>query len=736
VICFAPSGTFEASESNPLGALVIHDIPNRVAMARRAGLGAPGAKALVAKWREFEAAGTNGSPSPEYASSISDVRVAPLTQTLWSQASAGDYGQVACYNYYTPPYGAGNLNNYYSGCVATAMAQLMYYYKYPTVSVGTGSFLIQVNGVSQYWNLRGGDGAGGSYAWSSMPLSVGTTPPVAQCQAIGALVADAGVAVGMNYGPSGSSAVTLNARDSLVSTFRYSGGTKGYNNTADLGTSLRGMMNPNLDARMPVLLGISGAGGHAVVADGYGYDSGTLYHHLNLGWSGDSTAWYALPTIDTSQGTFTVVHSCVYNLYTNGSGEIISGRVVDQNVVPIPNATVTATRTGGGVYTATTDVKGIYALTRLPSGSQYNFVVTKAAYNSASGSYSSGTSGDYNPTSGNMWGANFTLSSLPTAVDHFVWGSIGVQGVGVPFGVTISALNATNGPATSFNGTVALSAAGVTAVSNVIVGNLGAQQNTTDFVWDWTDGYSFTPNVNIQVVAVRSFFGTKVSIWNDSGTTLLASQNVPNQPGTWIETPLATPVTLLAGNTYRVCIYYPAGTPEYLTRYVGEWPTSFPNGTVGQTLYYGDSDVFPANNGGTGLGPFLDLRYTVPSSASVSVNPTVSTTFLNGLWSGNISVLQISSNVVLKADDGAGHIGISGAFNVRAFPPVRLGSAHKTAGGQFQFSITGGNGFEILSSTNLQNWTSVATLTNTTGSTNYMEPATNLTRRFFRAREL
>ena len=45
--------------------------------------------------------------------------------------------------------------------------------------------------------------------------------------------------------------------------------------TNNIGAGLAGMINPNLDAGFPVILGITGPdGGHAVVADGYGYDSG------------------------------------------------------------------------------------------------------------------------------------------------------------------------------------------------------------------------------------------------------------------------------------------------------------------------------------------------------------------------------------------------------------------------------------------------------------------------------
>ena len=68
--------------------------------------------------------------------------------------------------------------------------------------------------------------------------------------------------------------------------------------------------------------------GHEIVCDGYGYNGSTLYHHLNLGWSGVDTAWYNLPNIGTPYD-FNVVTSCTYNVYPSGTGEIISGRVMD-----------------------------------------------------------------------------------------------------------------------------------------------------------------------------------------------------------------------------------------------------------------------------------------------------------------------------------------------------------------------------------------------------------------------
>jgi hypothetical protein len=458
---------------------------------------------------------------------------------------------------------------------------------------------------------------------------------------------------------------------------------------------------------------------------------------LNLGWSGASTAWYSLPLIDTSLYTFTNIDGCVFNAYTNGVGEIISGRVLDQIGRPVVNASVTATRTGGGAYTTTTDTQGIYALARIPSASSYSITITKANYSSASTNLTTGTSTDMTSTSGNRWGADLTMNVLPTAIDHLVWGALAsLQAPNLPFGVTIMAQNVTNGLATSFTGPVALSGAVTGVVStNTVVGNLGASQTDTDPTYDWTYGYALTPNTNLQVISVRTYSGSKVSFWTDTGT-LLAEQNVTSPPGTWSETALGTPLTLLAGTTYRVSAYFPVGTTLYYTRYAGEWPTTFANGTVGQDLYYVFSDGFPNGVAGTNMGPFLDLRYTVGFSNSIPVSPASSGAFVNGFWSGNITVSQAATNVVLKADDGAGHVAFSTPFNL--ITPILLLSPQRPAAGPFTCTISSqpGQHLEILGSTNLSNWITLATLINTTGTTNFTDSTPGIGRRFYRAHQL
>ena len=209
----------------------------------------------------------------------------------------------------------------------------------------------------------------------------------------------------------------------LTTTFMYSNAIYGVNSSQFFGPNLLAMVNANLDARLPVAFGIYGRfgfarfEGHEILCDGYGYSLSTLYHHINMGWGGQDNAWYALPVIDTGDGNAycTNITSCIYNIFTNGVGEIISGRVVDSNGTAIPGATVTAASTSLMSDIATTDTNGIYALTCLPSASEFFLSVTKPGYPTNVANYATGTSAD-NGKSGNIWGANFSLGGPPLIV--------------------------------------------------------------------------------------------------------------------------------------------------------------------------------------------------------------------------------------------------------------------------------------------------------------------------------
>ena len=165
---------------------------------------------------------------------------------------------------------------------------------------------------------------------------------------------------------------------------------------------------------------------------------------------------------------------------------------------------------------------------------------------------------------------------------------------------------------------------------------------STDSGGSWTDGYSFTPNIDLTVTHVRHFFGSKVSIWTDGGT-LLASANVTSVPATWVETPLASPLVLTAGIRYRVGIYSSTTTWYYSSVLT---PT-FTYGKIDQN-YESSGDTFPINV--DSVRWLVDLKYTVGSSQSLAVAPADSGAFTNGFWSGSITVQAPATNALLLAD--------------------------------------------------------------------------------------
>ena len=400
IICFANDGTYDSSDDNPLGALVSSDVPGRVARAKELErdnvskqlmkVNALQQRAFKAKdkWDELSAAGE--AMEALEVTTVTEVWVAPLVQSKWGQSNVECYSNTeSCYNYYTPPGPVGSSTNYPCGCVATATAQLMRYYEYPS-----------------------------SYTWSNMPLEPLIGTPAYQRQEIGWLCHDVAEAVDTTYGSGGSMGYMRYSDTSLVSIFGYSNSI--YAQDPVLGSTLRNMVNTNLDAKQPTLLGIKGGlGGHGVVCDGYGYDSSTLYHHLNMGWCGMDDAWYNLPTVNSTP-SFNILEECVYNVYMSGSGEIISGRVMDLANNPIPDVVVTAT--GGGTYQGTSDSRGIYAIVNVPSGQSFTVSADKAPYIFSNQFVSTGTSTDLSSSSGNKWGIDFVSQNAgpPTAFGQSV----------------------------------------------------------------------------------------------------------------------------------------------------------------------------------------------------------------------------------------------------------------------------------------------------------------------------
>jgi Leucine-rich repeat (LRR) protein len=173
------------------------------------------------------------------------------------------------------------LNQYYhasvgncpSGCAATAMAQIMCYYKYPNSGVGSNCYTHSVYGelCADFENTV--------YNWTSMSD--------ADYELLSYHV---GIAMDMNYcgDPSGSVPSNEEYTEVLEKYFGYH---------VHSGTSESFYIYNELDNGRPVYASLPGDPGHAVVLDGYDSQG---YFHINFGWGGNYNGYYQL----NAGGTF------------------------------------------------------------------------------------------------------------------------------------------------------------------------------------------------------------------------------------------------------------------------------------------------------------------------------------------------------------------------------------------------------------------------------------------------
>ena len=418
IIVFSPNGSYLAEPDNPIHSILSYDLAHRTTAATdklRATTLSDSTAAL--KWQTYTDAAVVSKDTVVTLSNngktlVSDIRVAPLLNSQWDSF---DTGEDLCFTTYTP-------HNYPAGYVPVAWAQIMRYHGYPTNGIGVHAHTISVDSVSQWASTRGGDGSGGPYRWDLM--SRRSTPNLSEAnqQAIGALVSDIGIAISTNV-DGDVTTYTAAKTDSYMPTTVLTN-LFGYGSAFrfDAATDPTNAINPNLDARLPLALLLYGdtGGEHAVVCDGYGYHDGALYHHLNMGaLVGAEDLWYALPNVRASDYyVFTNLTAIYANIYPSGSGEIISGRVLADDL-PVSHATVTL---APGGRTVLTDGEGIYAFTKVASATPYTLSAQKTCYVFSTISVTTGTSTNASASCGNRW--NRTFNGTLATDCHLVSGTV------------------------------------------------------------------------------------------------------------------------------------------------------------------------------------------------------------------------------------------------------------------------------------------------------------------------
>ncbi len=229
----------------------------------------------------------------------SDRNVEPLIQTQWDQSPY--------YNDLCPYDNTGNQRTV-TGCVATAMAQIMKYWAYPEHGIGDHAYTPETHpqhGV-QYVNF-----AEATYNWSQMPNSISSSNTE-----IAKLMYHCGVSVDMDYDYSesnsshtGSGAKTADVATALTKYFNYD--TASYKTREEVGqdSTWISMMKAELDAGRPMQYSGRGNGGHSFVCDGY---SDNDFFHFNWGWGGMRDGYFEITNLNPG-GSGTGGGSYVYN---------------------------------------------------------------------------------------------------------------------------------------------------------------------------------------------------------------------------------------------------------------------------------------------------------------------------------------------------------------------------------------------------------------------------------------
>ena len=211
---------------------------------KRVQLNQPVSSDILCRWKNLDAYGVM---HPEKG----QVIVGPLVELRWDQGSP--------FNMYVP-------TGCPTGCVATAMAQLMKYWEWPVQGTGEHSYL---------WNgqILSANFGETTYDWANMIdyYNNGNGTPE-QKEAVATLMWHCGVSVEMNYEPDGSGAYSPDVPIAINNYFSYSEHATHLSRSGSYNDWIA-LLKTYIDQHIPLYYsGQSPEGGHAFICDGYESD--------------------------------------------------------------------------------------------------------------------------------------------------------------------------------------------------------------------------------------------------------------------------------------------------------------------------------------------------------------------------------------------------------------------------------------------------------------------------------
>ena len=213
-----------------------------------------------------------------------------MIKSRWDQGVIDQNGDA--YNKLCP-----KISNIYckTGCVATAMAQIMRYHQWPqsfSASIPKYTSNTTIGDLAALPSVK--------FDWANMLDVYRGSENTTQQNAVARLMRYCGQAVEMDYGTGGSSAFVSLEANALRTYFGYDTNTRNISRSDYTAATWDELIFGELQAGRPVLYnGSSDGGGHAFVCDGY---DGKGYYHINWGWGGFQDGFFRLSIMNPDGG--------------------------------------------------------------------------------------------------------------------------------------------------------------------------------------------------------------------------------------------------------------------------------------------------------------------------------------------------------------------------------------------------------------------------------------------------
>ena len=232
-----------------------------------------------------------------YLQSHSNVKAASLTSVTGDfilPMLDSHYAQDYPYNAYCPQY---NSQSTLTGCVATAMAQVMYYHQWPNQTSKTIPGYRSQN-REEGININLSSLPVTTIDWDNILPSYTGGATETKVRSIATLMRLAGWSVQMGYGLKGSSAYVVDIADALKNYFDYKSTAtcvKRNDYTGSQDAWNQKVYDELKNGRPVIYGGMSSEGGHAFIIDGYDKND---YFHVNWGWGGYKDSYFLLTSLD------------------------------------------------------------------------------------------------------------------------------------------------------------------------------------------------------------------------------------------------------------------------------------------------------------------------------------------------------------------------------------------------------------------------------------------------------